>query len=389
MDNKEIYLDNSASTQPYDEVIEYMNIINRDSYGNPASLHSKGIEAERLIKNARGAIAQSIHVDPKNIYFTSGGTESNNLALLGYLNANPRKGKHIITTKIEHPSVLEVFRYLKKLGYQTEYIDVNRYGIIELDALANKIQENTALISIMHVNNEIGAIQPLENIGRIIGSKNKNTILHVDAVQAYGKLEIAPKKNGIDLMSISSHKIHGPKGVGALYIREGLKVEPIILGGGQEFLVRSGTENVPGVSGFGLAASIIHARMDENMKKVIKLKNEFVRLLGFTFEQKDYDILSSEIASPYIINVSFSNIKAEVLLHHLAEKGIYVSTGSACSSRGTKLSHTLLAMGIQPPKIKGAIRFSLSSMNSKEDIIFAVNALKEILPKIHIKNIYR
>lgn len=405
--NKEVYLDNSATTRPYDDVTDYMSLINKDMYGNPSSLHTKGVEAEKLVKKAREAIAQSIDVEPKNIYFTSGGTESNNLAILGYLKANPRKGKHVVTTKIEHPSVLEVFKYLEGEGYKVDYIDVDKHGIILLDMLKEKISDDTSLISVMYVNNETGTIQPIEEIARLRNIRNKGTVLHVDAVQAYGKLKIRPKKSGIDLMTISSHKIHGPKGVGAFYSREGIRIQPVILGGGQESLIRSGTENVPGICGFGLAAEIIHNNIDQNWDKVTKLKEMFTKLLNqygnyideieTKAEDKDkaeekekdlykYDIVSPENASPYIVNVSFDSIKAEVLLHHLAEKGIFVSTGSACSSRKAKYSHVLQAMSVNPSKIEGAIRFSFSAENKEEDVIYAVNALKEIIPKISINN---
>lgn len=381
----EVYLDNSATTRPYDDVIKYMSYINKNTYGNPSSLHTKGIESERLVKKARETIAQSIDVEVKDIYFTSGGTESNNLAILGYLKANPRKGKHILTTKIEHPSVLEVFKYLEGEGYKADYIDVNKDGVILPEMLNDRINNDTALISVMYVNNETGAIQPIEEVVRIRNIKNNNAVLHVDAVQAYGKLKINAKKSGIDLMTISSHKIHGPKGIGALYSREGIRIQPIILGGGQESLLRSGTENVPGICGFGLAANIIHNHIDRNWKKVETLKEIFVRLLKESIGAQKYDIISTENSTPYIINVSFYDVKAEVLLHHLGEKGIFVSTGSACSSRKVKHSHVLQAMNMSPSKIEGAIRFSFSANNKEEDIIDTIHALKEIIPKIGIK----
>jgi cysteine desulfurase len=387
--NREVYLDNSATTRPYDDVLDYMNYVNKNTYGNPSSLHTKGIEAEKLVKKARSIIAQSIDVESKDIYFTSGGTESNNLAILGYLKANPRKRKHIITTKIEHPSVLEVFKYLEGEGYRADYIDVDKDGVILLDMLMDKINEDTALISVMYVNNETGTIQPIEEIARIRNIRNNDTVLHVDAVQAYGKLKIKPEKLGIDLMTFSSHKIHGPKGVGALFSRKGIRIQPIIWGGGQELSIRSGTENVPGICGFGLSADITHNNIDKSLEKVTKLKRMFAKLLRESIEEEEYEIISPENSSPYIINVSFNNIKAEVLLHHLGEKSIFVSTGSACSSRKTRHSHVLQAMGVSPQKIDGAIRFSFSAENEKEDVITTIKALKEILPKIRISNIHK
>jgi len=385
--DREIYLDNSATTRPFDEVIEYMGLINKTVYGNPSSLHLKGIEAEKHVRKSREAIAKTLDINPKELIFTSGGTESNNMAVIGYLRANPRKGKHVITTKIEHPSILEVFRYLETLGYLVDYIDVDRNGIVNLNMLKEKISDDTALVSVMYVNNEVGSIQPIDEIAKTIKGRNKNTAFHVDAVQAYGKLKLNPKKSGIDLMSISSHKIHGPKGVGALFVRESVKIEPILFGGGQESLLRSGTENVPGICGFGLAAEMIHSKLDENYEKVAGLKNLFIELLEMNIE--GFTVISPENSSPYIINVSFDNLKAEVLLHHLEEKGIFVSTGSACSSRKKKYSHVLEAMGIKSDSLEGALRFSLCGQNSERDIIETVDALKEIIPRIRIKKFGR
>jgi len=385
--DREIYLDNSATTRPFDEVIEYMGLINKTVYGNPSSLHLKGIEAEKHVRKSREAIAKTLDINPKELIFTSGGTESNNMAVIGYLRANPRKGKHVITTKIEHPSILEVFRYLETLGYLVDYIDVDRNGIVNLNMLKEKISDDTALVSVMYVNNEVGSIQPIDEIAKTIKGRNKNTAFHVDAVQAYGKLKLNPKKSGIDLMSISSHKIHGPKGVGALFVRESVKIEPILFGGGQESLLRSGTENVPGICGFGLAAEMIHSKLDENYEKVASLKNLFIELLEMNIE--GFTVISPENSSPYIINVSFDNLKAEVLLHHLEEKGIFVSTGSACSSRKKKYSHVLEAMGIKSDSLEGALRFSLCGQNSERDIIETVDALKEIIPRIRIKKFGR
>ena len=385
--DREIYLDNSATTRPFDEVIEYMGLINKTVYGNPSSLHLKGIEAEKHVRKSREAIAKTLDIIPKELIFTSGGTESNNMAVIGYLRANPRKGKHVITTKIEHPSILEVFRYLETLGYLVDYIDVDRNGIVNLNMLKEKISDDTALVSVMYVNNEVGSIQPIDEIAKTIKGRNKNTAFHVDAVQAYGKLKLNPKKSGIDLMSISSHKIHGPKGVGALFVRESVKIEPILFGGGQESLLRSGTENVPGICGFGLAAEMIHSKLDENYEKVAGLKNLFIELLEMNIE--GFTVISPENSSPYIINVSFDNLKAEVLLHHLEEKGIFVSTGSACSSRKKKYSHVLEAMGIKSDSLEGALRFSLCGQNSERDIIETVDALKEIIPRIRIKKFGR
>lgn len=380
---KEIYLDNSATTRPFDEVIEYIGEINKNIYGNPSSLHTKGIEAEKLVRKARESIAGTLGVDSKEIYFTSGGTESNNLAIRGFLEANPRKGNHIITTAIEHPSVLEVFKYLAAKGYKVDYIDVDSKGLINLEQLKARIGKETALISLIYVNNEVGTIQPVEEIVRIKNSINRETVIHMDAVQAYGKLAVAPKKIGIDMMSVSSHKIHGPKGVGALYVDKSVKIKPIVFGGGQETLLRSGTENVPGICGFGLAAETVFKSLTQNYEKVTGLRQLFIKKLEE--EMEDYRVLSSEESLPYIFNISFANLKSEVLLHHLEEKNIFVSTGSACSSRKNIHSHVLRAIGLDGKYIDGAIRFSFSAWNTENDIEKTVEALKEIVPKIQIK----
>lgn len=381
---REIYLDNSATTRPYDEVIDYICNINKNVYGNPSSMHSKGLEAEKHIKSAREAIAKSLGADNQEIYFTSGGTEANNLAILGYLDANPRKGKHIITTKIEHPSVLEVYKLLGSKGYRVDFLDVDSKGIIDLESLKGSISNDTALISVTYVNNEIGTLQPLSDIVDIKNIINRDTAIHVDAIQAYGKIKIVPKKLGIDLMSMSSHKIHGPKGAGALYIRKGIRILPILSGGGQEFSLRSGTENVSGICGFGMAADIIHKNLEENYEKCSKLKSYFIDKLINEFGEAAF-VISPEASSPYILNVAFAKIRSEVLLHHLEMKNIFVSTGSACSSRKNVHSHVLKALGLKPDMIEGAVRFSFSAFNTSEDIDETINALKEILPQINIK----
>ncbi len=377
---REIYLDNAATTRAYDEVISYINEINDKYYGNPSSLHTKGIESEKLVKQARQRIAASLGVMPGEVLFTSGGTESNNTAIMGYLFANKRKGNHIITSAIEHPSVLEVYKHLSKNGYRVDILEVDSNGKIKLDMLEGLVSDETALVSLIYVNNETGAIQPVEEAAQIIKSRNNSAIFHVDGVQAYGKLQINPKKSGIDMVSISSHKIHGPKGVGALYIKSGIKVNPLLFGGGQENKLRSGTENVPGISGFGLAAEITFKSLEENNRKLSKLKKFFITQLE---EKTDgYLVISPDDGSQYILNTAFSNLKSEVMLHHLEEKGIYVSTGSACSSRKNTASHVLKAMNIDSCYLQGAIRFSFSQFINKEDIEYTVDAIKDIIPRI-------
>lgn len=378
----EIYFDNSATTRQYDEVTEYMAEVAGNMYGNPSSLHTKGIEAEKIVRSARESIAESLGVQSKQIYFTSGGTESNNLAIRGFLDANPRKGKHIITTQIEHPSVLEVYHHLEKHGYRVDYIDVDENGIANIDQLHKALTPETALISVILVNNETGAIQKAEQIAMIRDAFNPQTVIHVDAVQAYGKMQLLPEKSGIGLLSVSSHKIHGPKGIGALYVSKKIKINPLFYGGGQETLLRSGTENVPGIAGFGLASKLTLSKLEEHYEHVSSLRRSFIEKLAAT--RIDHSVLSSIDALPYILNIAFKDVRAEVLLHHLEQKGIYVSTGSACSSHKNTRSHVLTAMKVPVQLIDSAIRFSFSGFNTQEEISYTIESLKEIIPIIDI-----
>lgn len=378
---KEIYLDNSATTRVLDDIAEHMSDIFKNRFGNPSSMHTKGIEAERLIKEARSTIASILGAASSEIYFTSGGTESNNLAVRGYLSANLHKGRKLVTSRIEHPSVLEIFRNLEQQGYEVTYLGVDESGKINLDELSAAITQDTALVSIMMVNNETGSIQPVEAVSNLIKRNSSKTVLHVDAVQAFGKYPIDVHKYGIDILTVSSHKIHGPKGVGAVYISKKIRVKPIMSGGGQESSLRSGTENVPGISGFGKAAEKVALDMNDNFKKVDKMNKLFRENLKS--EYFNYHIISPEDASPYILNVSFPGTKAEVLLHHLEREGIYVSTGSACSSRKKLQSHVLTALSLTPSVIDGAIRFSFSAYeNCEEDALETIEALKTIVPMI-------
>lgn len=377
------YLDNSATTRPYDAVIDYISEINRNVYGNPSSLHRKGLEAEKLVRKTRSIISDTLGVTDKEIYFTSGGTESNNLAILGFLRGNPRKGKHVITTRIEHPSVMEVFKHLSETGYRVDFIDVDTQGVINLDMLQKHIGSDTSLISIMLVNNETGTVQPVEEIARIRDACGSHAVIHVDAVQAYGKFMLRPEKTGIDMLSLSSHKIHGPKGVGAVYINRKCRVAPVIFGGGQEAAIRSGTENVAGICGFGLAAGMACNSMESNYCKVRELKNLLLKEIGE--KVRHYKVLSPDNASPYILNISFCGVKAEVLLHYLEQEGIYVSTGSACSSRKKRSSHVLTAMGLKTQDIEGAIRISLSHLNTAEEMRYTAGKLAEILAVLQKK----
>lgn len=378
----EIYLDNSATTRQYDEVTSLMADVASNNYGNPSSLHTRGIEAERIVSGARETIAELLGAQPSEIFFTSGGTESNNLAIIGYLDANPRKGRHIITTRIEHPSVLEVFRHLEDKGYKVDYLDVDENGRIITEQLKNSIKPDTALISVILVNNETGTIQDISRIAAIRDALNPQAVIHTDAVQAFGKIKLAPARSGIGLMSVSSHKIHGPKGTGALYVAKGLKLNPLFYGGGQEALIRSGTENVPGIAGFGLAARMTGEKIEGNLLNAARLKKLLID--GLASSDIEHRVNSPDDALPYIINISFKNVRAEVLLHHLEQRGIFVSTGSACSSHKKNRSHVLAAMNIGPDWIDGAVRFSLSRFNTEEEMILTTDVLKDIIPVINI-----
>lgn len=372
----EAYFDNSATTKPSKEVVETMLDALTIHYANPSSLHRKGVEVEKLIKASRRQVAKALGVKDGEIIFTSGGTESNNAAILGIIAVQSRKGNKIITSSIEHPSVLNIFKSLEMKGYDVVYLDVDRKGKINLLQLEQEIDENTILLSIMHVNNEVGTVQPIEEIRQILNHSKNKTIFHVDAVQSFGKLKLNPGKLGIDLLSISGHKIHGPKGIGALYIRKDLKVMPITYGGGQEIGIRPGTENVPGILGLGTAAAAVENNIDDAIKKMILIKERLKE--GILSEIKDVTVngCQGDECAPHILNISFHGIRGEVLLHMLEQDQIYVSTGSACSSKKSSQSHVLQAMGLSEEEIEGAIRFSFSYQNTMEEVDYVLNQLK-------------
>lgn len=400
--SREVYLDNSATTMPLDVVIDEMNRVFRDVYGNPSSLHSKGIEAERVVKTAREKAAAVINASAPDIIFTSGGTEANNLAIRGYLEANHRKGRHIITTKIEHPSVLNLFKELEARGYTVEYIEADKNGIVDAAKFEAVIKEDTALISIMHVNNETGAIQPIEDVITIKNRINKECAVHIDCIQSYGKMDVNVKKLSVDMMTASAHKIHGPKGMGMLYIKKGTRIKPLIYGGGQESDLRPGTENVPGIAGFGVAAENALQQQKEAYKHVKSLRAMLVDGLAASIpdckinspvDERGSPFISvdergspftflDERGSPYILNVSFKGVHSEVLLHTLEARRIYISTGSACSSRKNIYSHVLSAMGIEREELGSAVRFSFSRFNTEEDIEYTLDILKEAVPTL-------
>lgn len=380
---QEVYLDNSATTKCSEEAAKLMYKVLCDDYGNPSSMHNKGVEAERYITEAKKIIAASLKCDEREILFTSGGTESDNMALIGVANANKRSGMHIITTCVEHPAILETCDYLEKQGFEITYLSVDEYGKIKLDELEASIRKDTILVSIMHTNNEIGALEPIAEAGAIIKRVNPNTLFHVDAVQGFGKFRILPKKMNIDLLSVSSHKIHGPKGVGFLYIGNKVKIHPIIWGGGQQKGMRSGTENVPGIAGMAEAVRLCYATLDEDVTKLYNLKqyfiDEVVALDGITVNGITQDIHG---CAPHIISVSVEGIRAEVLLHALEQKGVYVSSGSACASNKPAISGTLKAIGVKNNLLDSTIRVSMSVYTTKEEIDYTLQCLKEIIPAL-------
>jgi cysteine desulfurase len=371
-----VYLDNSATTKPYKEVVDEVAECMENYFANPSSAHGLGVEAEKKIKSAREKVAAFIKAKPQEIIFTSGGSEANNMAVLGVIS----KGDHIITTRIEHPSIIRLLQDLEKDSFEITYLDVDCNGIINLEQLASSMKENTKLISIMYVNNEMGSIQPMHEIITIVKAKSKKAKVHIDAVQAFGKLSINVRELGADLISLSAHKIHGPKGVGALYIKEGLRLRPLIAGGGQEYDLRSGTENLPGISGFGVSIGMLSQDFENKQMQVKKLKEHFIE--GF----KDFDKIRinsplDEMHLDNILNVSFEGVRGEVMLHALEDYKIYVSTGSACSAKkGAHKNYVLPAMGLSAAQAEGAIRFSFSYMNTIEEIDYTLDAIKKILP---------
>ena len=370
----EIYLDNSATTKPYKEVVDKMVLALTTQYGNPSSIHKKGIEVEREIKEIRRNIARSLGAKENEIYFTSGGTECNNTIIRSVARLNKKTKNHIISTVIEHPSVLDTLKDLESEGFEVTYLPVDKDGKISIEDLKNAIKKETILVSIMHVNNEIGTIQPIEEIGKYLKSLDEKIYLHVDAVQSYAKIKFRPSRYNIDFMSVSGHKLHGPKGIGFMYVKENNRIKPLLTGGGQEIGIRSGTENVPGIYGIGEAVRILNQDLEGTIDKVRGLRDLLKEEILANID--NVKINSPEDGVCHVLNVSFRGVRGEVLLHYLEQKEIYVSTGSACSSK-KKGSHVLNAIGLTPDEIEGAIRFSLSDLNTKEEIMQTVEVLKE------------
>lgn len=377
----EVYLDNSATTKCFVQVADLMTQILCEDYGNPSSLHRKGVQAEQYIRYAKEVLARNLKVSEKEIFFTSGGTESDNLALMGGAYANCRSGRHLITTQIEHPAILQTMKHLEEEGFRVTYLPVDEKGCIRLEDLERAITGETILVSIMHTNNEVGSVQPIAEAGALIKRKNPRILFHVDAVQGYGKYRIFPKKLKIDMLSVSGHKIHGPKGTGFLYVDEKVKLKPILFGGGQQNGIRSGTENVPGIAGFGLAAKLAHTDFEKKTEKMNELRLRLKKRI--TDEIKDISVNTPEEGTaPHILNVSFKGAKSEVILHTLEKDGIYVSSGSACSSHRKAPSYVLTAIGLEKEYIDGSIRFSLSEFNTAEEIDFVADKLKRAVEQI-------
>lgn len=377
----EVYFDNSATTRVLDSVLDIMVKTMTVDYGNAAAKHRKGMDAEQYIREARAEIAKTLKVADKEILFTSGGSESNNMALIGTALANQRAGKHIITTAVEHPSVYNPLTYLEELGFEVTFLPVDHNGHISLEELEEAVRPDTILVSVMYVNNEVGAVEPVEEISRIIKKKKPKTLFHVDAIQAYGKYLIRPKKQGIDLLSVSGHKIHGPKGVGFLYIANGVKIKPLIYGGGQQAGLRSGTENVPGAAGLGAAAKEMYTNHEEKVRHLMELKDYMTDRVG-EIEGTVVNSKKGMESAPQIVSVSFEGVRSEVLLHALEDKGIYVSSGSACSAHHPGISDTLKGIGVAPKLLDSTIRFSFGMFNTKEEIDYCIDVLKEIVPAL-------
>lgn len=383
MQPDEVYLDNSATTRPYPEVSSEVQRVMDEVYGNPSSLHRRGSEGERILQSSRQALAEILGVKNSEIIFTSGGTESNNMAIRGMARRYMKRGNHLVTTALEHSSVLEPFNLLEKEGFEVTYLIPDKKGIISPEKVAEALTSRTILVSIMHVNNEIGSIQPLDRISAALQDRKTDIIFHVDAVQSFTKLPLSPAEQGIDALSISAHKFHGPKGVGALYLREGILLEPLTRGGGHEKELRPGTENTPGIRGMALAAKISCQNRKKKMETLQFYKELFISSLETEHPWLRLNGPKKEEGAPHIFNISFPGLKGEVLLHALEKHGIYVSTGSACHSHASNsTSHVLQALKLDKELLEGAIRFSLSHLNTREEIEYAISKTNSVVAEL-------
>jgi cysteine desulfurase len=371
----EAYLDNSATTRAYDEVATLVAKIMTEEYGNPSSVHHMGMVSGERLSQARETIAATLKVEPQEILFTSGGTESDNLALIGVAKANKWRGKHIITTAIEHPAILETTTALEKEGFEITYLPVDETGVVQIEDLKAALREDTILVSMMFVNNEIGSVQKIQEAGEIIKAYNSDIYFHVDAVQGYGKFVIRPKSMKIDLLSVSGHKIHGPKGIGFLYIKKGTKINPICYGGGQQKGMRSGTENVPGIAGLALAAKMCYENFEDKQNKLYELKEYIIKSLNERLSDIKVNGPACREGAPHIVSVSIKGLAAETVLNMLSSKNIYVSAGSACTSNNPHISDTLQAIGLEKDLLESTIRISMSFMTTKEEIDYFLDTL--------------
>ena len=371
----EVYFDNSATTRVYPEVKDIMLKVMDVDYGNPSSLHLKGVTAEHYIKDSAKIIADVLKVSPDEIIFTSGGTESNNLAIIGTALAKKRRGKHLVTSSIEHASVLAVMAFLEKEDFEVAYISPDSDGRVNPQDFADAVRDDTILVSCMHINNEIGAVQPIAEIAKAVRKKNPNVVIHSDCIQSFGKIEVNPKKMGVDMISVSGHKLHGPKGSGFLYVKKGTLLRPIIYGGGQRKNMRSGTENVPAIAGLGTAVELSIKDMDKKMEYVTSLRDKLIKALTELPE-----VYSNSETAPHIASISFTGVRAEVMLHALEDKGIYVSSGSACSSNKRRESAVLTAIGLDRDRLESTLRFSFNETNTEEEVDYAVKEITELLP---------
>ena len=377
----EAYFDNSATTRCFDEVKDIVCKTMTEDFGNPSAMHKKGMEAENYVRRSAQTLAKLLKVNEKEILFTSGGTESDNLAIIGGVEANKRMGNHIITTAVEHAAVAQPFAYLKEQGYEVTILPVDHQGVVKLDALEAALRPDTILVSVMYVNNEVGAVMPVEEIGKLVHEKSPKALFHVDAIQAFGKYRIYPKKLGIDLLSVSSHKIHGPKGVGAVYIRQGVRVPALIVGGGQEKGLRAGTENTAGIIGMGLAAAYAKENMAANAEKTRALRDKLIEgILAKIPEVRLNGHPTDRL--PNNVNVSIRYIEGEGLLLLLDHMGIAASSGSACTSGSLDPSHVLLAIGLPHEIAHGSLRLTLSEENSSADVDYVLEQLPLIVEKL-------
>ena len=376
----DVYLDNSATTRAYEEAGDVVRKVMCEDFGNPSSMHYRGVDAEKYIKEAKETLAKLIKVQPKEIFFTSGGTEGDNLALIGASRANKRAGNHLITSSIEHPAILNTMRYLEEEeGFRVTYLPVDSYGRIKLEALKESLCEDTILVSVMYVNNEVGSVQPILEAASMVKAYNKNILFHVDAVQGFGKYRIYPKKLKVDMLTASGHKIHGPKGTGFLYIGEHVKIKPIVFGGEQQKNIRSGTENVPGIAGLSVAAAMIYQNLDEKVANMRSLKAHFIEEVT-KIPQTTIHGLYDETSAPHIISVGFAGIRSEVLLHALEDKGICVSSGSACASNHPAISGVLKGIGTRKEYLDATLRFSMSEFTTREELDYTLDCLNELVP---------